>query len=204
MSRSARLALTAALCAGLAGVLAFSATDRVDREAGPSVRALMASSALAAGTAIDSIEGDELVVREIPARYAPPDLLSDPAEAAGARLRSDLPQGSYLTRSLLSGGAGAARAFRLRGGERAVTVEVIVSPAGHEFSAGDRVDIYASGLAGSQRTDELVAGAEVLAVDGEAGGPRPRVTVRLAAGQVSAVIRGDVFARELRAVLVSR
>lgn len=204
MTRSNALALAAVVCAALAGVLAYSATDGAERGEGPRVSALMAGTALAAGTAVDSAEGDDLVVREIPARYAPPDLLNDPAEAAGTRLRSDLPQGSYLTQSLLSGGAGAADAYRLRNGERAITVEVVVSPSAGELSAGDRVDIYASGLAGSQNTNELVTGAEILAVDGEAGASRPRLTVRLATEQVAAVIRGDVFARELRAVLVTR
>lgn len=146
-------------------------------------------------------EGAQLVLRAVPDRFAPPDAVSDPADALGERLETAIPAGAFVTRSILGGAAESTGRFKLRRTERAITVEAVISPGGETLSAGDRVDLLASGFGGDQSTVSLISGAEVLDVaEGSAEG-RARPTLRLASDQVVAVVRADVFARELRAVL---
>lgn len=142
-----------------------------------------------------------LAVRTVPERFAPPDALSDPADAIGERLQIAIPAGAFVTRSMLSGADQSAGRFKLRRSERAITVEAVVSPGGEALSAGDRVDLLASGFGGDQSTVSLIAGAEVLDVAESSPAGRARPTLRLASNQVAAVVRADVFADELRAVL---
>lgn len=200
MSSHARLALAAAACALLAGWLTFNYAAKADRRDGPRVTVLVAARELKAGSAVDEAVAGALESRSVPARFAPPDALTDPADAIGARVVGDLAAGSYVTRSALAGGSADAPAFRLRTGERAVTVDVTVSPAGSLLAAGDRVDLFASGFGGDEHTTELLDGAEVLQADESGDSGRSRATLRLAAAQVAPVIRADVFAHELRAV----
>lgn len=143
----------------------------------------------------------QLALRSVPERFAPPDVLGDPADAIGERLQTAIPAGAFVTRSILSGADEPAGRFKLRRSERAISVDAVVSPIGEMISAGDRVDLLASGFGGDQSTVALIAGAEVLdVVEGSAAG-RARPTLRLANDQVAAVVRADVFAHELRAVL---
>jgi Flp pilus assembly protein CpaB len=199
MSRHARFAVAAGACALIAAWLTFSYAGGAGDRDGPRVDVLVAPAGLKAGASVDAAAAAAMQVREVPARFAPPDALASPEDAIGTRALAGVVPGGYVVRSLLSGGSESRSAYRLRAAERAVTVEVAVSPAGTALSAGDRVDLFASGFGGDQHTDELIAGAEVLtAEDGE--GSRTRATLRLAATQVASVIRADVFAHELRAV----
>jgi hypothetical protein len=111
--------------------------------------------------------------------------------------------GAYLTRGVLSGGEQPEGRFKLRANERALSVDVVVAPAGEQLSAGDRIDLYASGYGGNQRTEALISGAEVLDSNAGTQQDRARATIRLSSDQVAAVVRADVFAHELRAVLSS-
>lgn len=199
MSRAARFGAAAAACALLAGWMALSYTGSAAREAGPTRSVLVAAAPLERGTELGA--DAQFAVRRVPERFAPPDALSDLADAIGERLQVSLPAGAFVTRSMLSGGEGAASGLKLRSGERALTVDVVVAPTGESLVAGDRVDLYASGFGGNQQTEALIAGAEVLAVTEGAQADRARPTIRLATAQVAAVVRADVFAQELRAVL---
>lgn len=143
----------------------------------------------------------QLALRAVPERFAPPDALSDPSEVVGERLLTAIPAGAFVTRSILSGAAESADRFKLRRSERAVSVEAVVSPVGETLSAGDRVDLVASGFGGDQSTISLISGAEVLDVAEGSTAGRTRPTLRLASDQVSGVVRADVFAHELRAVV---
>lgn len=199
MSRAARFAIAAAACALLAGWLTFSYTSRAEQHAGPMREVLVASTSMERGARVGA--DVQFTVLSVPTRFAPPDALVEPADAIGERLQVALPAGAFVTRSALSGGDQPAGRFKLRPTERAVTVDVVVSPYGESLSAGDHIDLYASGYGGDQSTEALIAGAEVLDV---AEGPAPdrqRPTVRLMGEQVAAVVRADVFAHELRAVL---
>ncbi|MFT4048666.1 MAG: SAF domain-containing protein [Solirubrobacterales bacterium] len=201
MSPQARTLAAAGICAALAGWLTFSYTGRAARGDGPATAVVVTTRAVSAGDRFDDAALATLAVRLLPRRFAPAGALGDPAEAAGTRAIADLPAGSYVTAALLAGTDSSSRAAKLRPGERALTVDVLVSPAGDQLAAGDRVDLFASGFGGGQATNEVLAGAEVLAAQEGAQG-RSFATLRLAAAQVGPVIRADVFARELRAVVV--
>jgi pilus assembly protein CpaB len=202
VSRATRFALAAVACAVLAGWLAFDYTSSAGKRAGPVRQVLVSPIAVKHGARISA--GAPLSIRNVPARFAPPDVLSDPADAIGRRPAIDIPPGAFLTRSAMGGGGAAAGRFRLRAAERAVSVDVVVSPEQELLSAGNRVDLYASGFGGEQRTELLISRADVLEVaDGGSAGHQ-RATLRLAAGQVAAVVRADVFARELRLKTLTR
>lgn len=201
MSSHARFALAAGACALLAAWLTFGYAGRAERRDGPRVAVLVAPAGLKAGAVIDETGAAALEIRAVPKRFAPPDAIADAVDVIGARSLAPVAAGGFVTRSLLAGGTDAQPGFKLRSGERALTVEVIVSPSGETLAAGDRVDLYASGFGGDQRTTELIAGAEVLAAEEASQPSRMRATLRLADAQVASVIRADVFARELRAVV---
>lgn len=190
------LLLGAAVCALLAAGLSLSYTSSHETTQAEAA-VLVAERPLRRG-----VSGDELAARVTTRRVAAgcvaPDAISDPADLAGRRPVAALPAGSLLTASMLTDGEAAAGT--LRRGERALSVNVVVSPATAEVSGGELVDLYASGFGGAQQTTRLINGAEVLAV--EPVGSRQRLTLRLAAAQVGPVVRGDVFARELRAVVL--
>lgn len=217
-TESRRAPVLLALLAIAAGVVAAWLVQReLDSAAdltGPAKPVLVARIAIEAGTRIEAEAGVGLVTSvDVPADFAPPDALTDVSEVAALRALTDIPQGGYLTRSAFSGDRAAA-GYRLRSGERAISVDAVPAPVGTEPTPGSRVDLIASGIGGSQDTQVLIVGAEVLAVteaqqiDSQPGepddrptGPQGRLTIRVAASQVPAIVRADVFARELRAVI---
>lgn len=203
MSSPGRLAAAAALCALLAGWMTFSYAGRADRAAGQDRTVVATARPLTAGEHIDDREVAALKLVRLPQSSAPPDAIADPAELAGRAAIVDLPAGSLLTSAVLAKQGSPGGAERLRAGERALTVEVVVSPLGTQLAPGARVDLFASGFGGGQGTAEVLSGAEVLASEADPSGTRSRATLRLAAGQVAAVVRADVFARELRAVVAA-
>lgn len=199
MTRAARFAFSAAACALLAGWLTLDYTGRANQQTGPMRSVLVAAAPFERGAELGA--DAQLALRAVPDRFVPPDALNDPADAIGERLQTAIPAGAFVTRSILSGADQSAGRFKLRRTERAITVEVVVSPASEALAAGDRVDLLASGFGGDQSTLSLIAGAEVLDVaEGSAEG-RARPTLRLASDHVAAVVRADVFAHELRAVV---
>lgn len=197
--RERRLLLVAVALAIASLVLALRSPARSLETSGVRLPVVLSADGLAAGSRIDQETLSALEVVQTPERYAPPDAVDDPAELIGARVLVDLPAGSALTRSAIAE-PNAAGSYRLRRGERAVSVSAKVSPAGREAAVGDQVDLFASGVGGSQQTRALISGAEVLAVDQAAANGKSQLTLRLASRQVAAVVRADVFARELRAV----
>lgn len=201
MSRDRRFMLAAVACASAAALVTFFYTGRVAEGERASTPVLTSLAPIGEGDVLGERGAAPLAVRRVPGGSAPPDVLSDAVDAAGLRARVDLPAGSFLTRSVLSGAEDAAD-FSLRRGERAVTLEATRSPGERELASGSRVDLFVSGLGAGQRTRALITGAEVLAVDESASRAKPRLTLRLRFGQVAAAVRADVFAREVRAVNV--
>jgi Flp pilus assembly protein CpaB len=194
---SGKLAIVAAACGLLAAWLMFAYMGGADRGDGPSRAVLVAVAPVRSGEAVD----DAAAAREfMPDRFAPPDAAGEDDIAAAPRALADIPAGEVLTRSMLASPRAVAGS-RLRRGERALTVDAVVSPAEAELAPGDRVDLYASGFGGDQRSELAISGAEVLQA-GEAGSAHRTLTVRLASAQVAPVIRADVFAHELRAVVL--
>jgi Flp pilus assembly protein CpaB len=199
MTQQRRLLVVAIVLAVAALAMALRSPARSTEFSGPRVPVVLSPAELAAGSRIDEEVGAGLRVERVPDRFAPPDAVGDPTELVGTRLLVDLPAGAAVTRSAVSSSESGG-AYRLRRGERAVSVAARLSPAGREAAVGDQVDLFASGVGGSQRTRSLIAGAEVLAVEDGATAGKTQLTLRLATTQVTAVVQADVFARELRAV----
>ncbi len=198
--RSPRSALAVAIVCGLvAAGLTWSLAQPRGAAAGPKVAVLVVTEPLRSGTPLTADQAAGLELRSVPREYAPADALGDTADAVGARPIVDLQPGAWLTSSAIAGSGGRGRGFKLRAAERALTVEVTVSPSGQQLSPGDRVDLVASGLRGGDATESVLTAAEVLAADA-VDERRTRATVRVAVGQVPAVVRADVYAKELRAV----
>lgn len=199
ITRERRLLLLALICALAAGLLTFRQAQ--GRAGGPpQVDVLVSRSDLAAGAELTEERLGELELRRLPAASRPPDALSDPLDALGRSPRIDLPAGSLITQSVLSGAPGEAET-QLRRGERAIVVEALVQPEAEALEPGRRVDLLASGLGGSQQSVRVLNAAEVLAMS-EGEGQKRRLTLRLASAQAARVVEADVFARELRALIV--
>jgi Flp pilus assembly protein CpaB len=202
MTRERRFAIAAVVFALLAALLTYRAASASDNQTGRLIPVVVAGEALKPGHALSEADAARFGQRQLPADAAPPDALSDPLDAIGRRPAIELPPGSLLTEAMFIGSGETGAKFRLRGGERALSLDVVVSPAGEQLVAGARVDLFASGLGGDQHTRALIAGAEVLRVQEGRNEAHPTITVRLATAQVASAIRADVFARELRAVLL--
>ena len=155
--------------------------------------------------------GDAFEVRRVPAEFAPPDAIATPADAAGLRLATALPQGSYLTASDLAptdGGGGS----REHGAPPANTtpVEVAVSAAAALAAGGMRpgalVDVVVAGVPGpgpgAGRTyvaAERVPLLGLARMPAEPGVPeRWRATLALTRPAALELIRAESLGRSLR------
>lgn len=199
-----RVALSLFALAILAGAVAAWLVQRevsaVAAASGAPTAVLVAAAPIESGRRIDAdTVGEVATIVEIPAKFAPPDALSDAADVAGLRAETSIPLGGYLTRSAFSRGTGGG-GYELRRGERAISIDVSPAPDGAEPVPGSVVDLVASGIGGAPESRVLIAGAEVLAASTTADSTA-RLTVRVAAAQVPTVVRADVFAREVRAVI---
>jgi pilus assembly protein CpaB len=170
--RRGLLLLALALASGgLAASQVHRREQRVEAQVGPLVPVLVAARDIPAGSRIPS---GALERRRVPARFVPPDAMSDTADVAGARTAAGLAAGSYVTAGHLSGEGGAAAApggratATLRDGERALEIAVSGGAALAQASAGARVDVVVS----SERADG--AGRSFVALeDVELLGLRP-------------------------------
>ncbi len=105
MSRRTRAIAFAALAlvsSALAASLAGEYRGGVEAQLGELRPVVVARSEVEAGRPLRPGDARELlVVRRVPARFAPVDALSDPVEAVGRAPRAPIPAGSYLTGALL-------------------------------------------------------------------------------------------------------
>ncbi len=177
MSKSARrrralLLLSLALaCGGLAASEVGGRVREVERRVGRPVPVVAAARELKAGKEIG--RGD-LVVREVPERFVPPDAVRGVEEAVGAAPSARLARGAYVTVGALGGGeADSSRPGVLRRGERAVEVNVAGgSPLSESGGPGSRVDVVISTEPrnGSGRTFLALENVELLALGGSGSG----------------------------------
>ena len=227
MSKSARrrralLLLSLALaCGGLAASEVGGRVREVERRVGRPVPVVAAARELKAGKEIG--RGD-LVVREVPERFVPPDAVRGVEEAVGAAPSARLARGAYVTVGALGGGeADSSRPGVLRRGERAVEVNVAGgSPLSESGGPGSRVDVVisteprngsgrtflalenvellalGSGSGGSGNSDG--AGSEAAADDGggAAGRASATATLRVTLRQAVYLTAAENFAREVR------
>ena len=200
--RRASIPLAIAVASGLlAAWLVFDYANSVDGVNGATSVILVADRTITRGQSFSEETLAEFVrTRVVPATYAPADAVADEQELIGLHAVSDVGEGAYITRSVVASDERAGR-FRLRRGERAVSVAVRAAPDGAELSAGTIVDLVASGLDGAPQSELLLRDAEILqSTEASGESADARITVRVAVGQVASLVRADVFARELRAL----
>lgn len=170
--RRALLLLSLALaCGGLAASEVGGRVREVEGRVGRPVRVVAAAHGLKAGKEIGRAD---LVVREVPSRYVPPDALRGVEDAVGAAPAAPLARGAYLTVGALGGGeADSSRPGVLRRGERAVEVDVAGgSPLSESGGPGSRVDVVISTEPrnGAGRTFLALENVELLALGGSGSG----------------------------------
>lgn len=198
------LPLAVALVTGLlAAWLVHREVDRAAAVGGAPVTVLVAVTGVAAGQVIRGEEVDSVFAeRQIPTDFAPIDAVATREDLVDASLVATLEPGAIITRPLVKQ-AESAGEFTLRTGERAVSIGVRAAPDGTVLTAGDRVDLVASGFDGAPQSELVLTGAQVLvASESEEKPGVQRLTLRVAARQSAALVRADVFAREVRAIKV--
>ena len=209
--RRGLLMLSLALaCGGLAASEVRSRTAAVEQQVGPLVPVVAARGPIEPGS---KLEPGQFTVAQVPARYAPPDALADPAQAAGLRSAGALEPGSYLTASALatSGGEDARAGNGLGRGERAIELEVAGARALDGFAGpGARVDILVTTETreGAGNTQLAIEDVELLALEAGAGHPAASgggeapggatATLRVTLKQAIYLTSAQNFAREVR------
>jgi pilus assembly protein CpaB len=174
--RRGLLLLSLALASGgLAASEVSRKVAEVDARVGRPVPVVIAREALPPGEEIPpGAVGRLLRITDVPEKFAPPDGLSDPAEAAGLAPAVPVAAGSVLTVGHFAGSADDAQAGRglLRPGERAVEVAVAGGEALASAAPGTRVDVLVSTepRSGGGSTFVALEGVELLALGGAPGG----------------------------------
>ena len=125
---------------------------------GDVVPVVVAGRDLARGTVID---GDAVVVDEVPSAYAPPGALRTVEDAVGRTLGSDLVEGEAVTGTRV-GGAGGPVASLVATGLRAFVVGSGL-PSG-VLEPGDRVDVIATFGGPRPYTDTVGSGLQILSI----------------------------------------
>jgi pilus assembly protein CpaB len=203
--------LAAVFAAAAAATIADGYGDRVVSGYGQLRPVLIAASGLAAGKPIDpAIASDDLEVRRVPVRFAPPGALSAPAEAVGLVPAAPIPTGSYLLAPQLRPPRTGGRLAALGGGRR--PVEIAVSGAGALEAlgppVGSKVDVAVTtepSGPGDGRTYIAAPAVELLGL-GPGGegveGETATATLGLTRAQALRLIQAESFAR--RVTLIPR
>jgi Flp pilus assembly protein CpaB len=204
--------VAAVVAAGAAAAIANGYGDSVASGYGQLRPVLVASSALSPGKPIDpEVAGEDLEVRRVPLRFAPPGALSAPAEAVGLVPSASIPAGSYLLAAQLRSPRPAGSLTALGGGRR--PVEIAVSGAGALEAlggppVGSKVDMVvtteASG-SGDGRTYVAAPAVPLLGL-GPGGegveGETATATLGLTRSQALRLIEAESYAR--RVTLIPR
>ena len=195
---------------GLAASEVGSRTAAIEQRVGPMVPVVATRSAIEPGT---KLRAGKLTVVQVPARYAPPDALSDPAQADGLRTGGALEAGSYVTASAFGTGPGGGDEEQpgngLARGERAIELKVAGAEAlGGLAGPGARVDVLITTETGEHagRTALALEDVELLALKaGDGGGVAPNAdegtataTLRVTLKQAVYLTAAQNFARETR------
>jgi pilus assembly protein CpaB len=199
------------LSLGLAsgGLAASQVRDRerdVEARVGPLVPVLVAARDLEAG---DELGEGAVRLREVPARFTPPDGVGGRALVAGARTAVPIAEGSYLTAGQLRGAR--PRGGTLRRGERALEIAVAGGETLLEATAGARVDVLVTSEPQSVRGRTAVAleGVELLALRqaatgfgapdrGDGPAATAVATLRVTLRQAVYLTAAENFGREIR------
>src|SRR5215217_4159170 len=100
--RGLLLLCLALVCGGLAVSQVRERERRAEAAVGPLVTLAVAKRDLPAD---HRLAGGDLAARRVPARYAPRDALTEPAQLAGARTAVPIAAGAFLTAAVLGGTA---------------------------------------------------------------------------------------------------
>jgi pilus assembly protein CpaB len=206
--RGALLLALALACGGMAASEVQDRESRVEASVGPLVPVVVARADL--GTGATLVPG-RLAVRRVPARFAPPDALAAPDEAAGARLAVPLAAGAYVTAAALARGDGG-RSGGPGAGERAVDVAVAGGADLAAAEPGARVDVLVTTEAGEGRGRSYLALEDVELLGarpgsstdtgGTGGGAAAHATalatLRVTLREAVLLTAAQSFAREIR------
>lgn len=217
MSRRVRaggFAALAILCAIASGSIASGYRDSVDEQLGELRSVVVTTRPLPAGEPLSRSSARRgLALREVPVRFAPPDVLADPSEALGRKPFAAVPAGSYLLASHLKAPGGAPpQAPALAG--RLHPVEITVTGAGSLAAlggaAGTRVDVVVAGepvTGGRARVRVAAEGVRLISLEPAApedattaGGDGWSATLALTRPQALKLIEAENFAREIRLI----
>jgi Flp pilus assembly protein CpaB len=212
MSRRGRaigFLFAALLAAAAAATIADGYGNSVARGYGELRPVLVAADDLEAGKAIDpAAAAGELEVRRVPIRFAPPDVLADPAEAVGLVPAITIPSGSYLSATQLRAPRRAAGP-RLDHGRRPVEIAVSGAGALSAFGVqpvGSKVDVVVTSEpsgAGSGRTYVAAPAVPLLGLGPGSEGPdgeTATATLGLTRAQALRLIAAESFARRVTVI----
>ena len=199
--RRALVLLALALVSGwLAASDVRSRERRVRAGLGTYANALVARADVKAGK---RVVASDLALRRMPARFVPPDVLAQAADALGLRAAVEIPRGSYVTASALAtpGGSGQDGAA-LAPGERALDVAVSNTGAAELGGPGARVDVLVTTGkdGGPGRTHLALQDVQLLGVRNGAGEESDHLiaTLRLTVRQAVYLTAAQNFAQEVR------
>jgi pilus assembly protein CpaB len=191
----------ALLCGWMAASDVRSHERRVKAGVGPLTSTLVARADVKAGR---RVAASDVALRQLPARFLPPDALRSNADAVGLRAAVPIPRGGYVTASALASpaadeGAGAAA---LAPGERAVDVTVSNTGADELGGPGARVDVLVTTGrdGGPGRTSLAMQDVQLLAVRQGAGQDSDKLiaTLRVTVRQAVYLTAAQNFAQEVR------
>lgn len=200
--------LLAAICAAAAAAaIANGYGASVVRGYGELRPVLVASSGLPAGKPIDpAAAAEQLEVRRVPRRFAPPGVLAAAAEAVGLVPAAPVPAGSYLLAAQLHPPRAAGPAATLGAGRRPVEIAVSGAGALEALGApplGSKMDVAVTTEAdgsGDGRTYVAAPAVPLLGlgpsgegVEGEAA----TATLGLTRSQALRLIQAESFARRI-------
>jgi Flp pilus assembly protein CpaB len=204
--------LAALVAATAAAVIANGYGDSVASGYGELRPVLVTGSDLPAGKLIDpEVASEDLEVRRVPVRFAPPGALSVQAEAVGLVPAAPVPAGSYLIAGQLHSPRVARRPAALGGGRRPVEIAVRGAGALEALGGppvGSKVDVAVTTEprgAGDGRTYVAAPAVPLLGV-GQGGegveGETATATLGLTRAQALRLIQAESFAR--RVTLIPR
>jgi Flp pilus assembly protein CpaB len=208
-ARAAGFLLAALFATAAAATIANGYGDSVVRGYGELRPVLIASTDLRAGKTIDpETAAEALEVRRVPIRFAPPGVLSAPAEAVGLAPVATVAAGSYLLAAQLRSPQATRPAAQLGHGRR--PVEIAVSGAGALTALGAQpvgslVDVVVTtepSGSGNGRTYVAAPAVPLLGLaPGEAGeSETATATLGLTRSQALRLIAAESFARRVTVI----
>lgn len=207
-SRAAGFLLGALLAAAAAAAITAGYGDRVVRGYGELRPVLVASEELRAGRPLDPrAVAEQLEVRRVPVRFAPPGALAAPAEALGLAPAAAVPAGSYLLAAQLRPPSSLRTGSALGHGRR--PVEIAVSGAGALTTmgvqpVGSKVDVVVTtepSGSGAGRTYVAAPAVPLLGLaPGEEEPGETVATLGLTRSQALRLIAAESFARRVTVI----